>query len=421
MESLAIIGSGIAGMGCAHYLKDRYQLTIYEQAGWIGGHTNTVTVEEKGREVPIDTGFMVYNEVTYPRLIRLFKELEVETQPTDMAFGVFQTAAHFYWCSTGVNGLFAQRGNLLKPNFWAMIWDISRFNKDARELLSDPLDTTLSLGDFVRQRGYSEGFVQYYIVPMSAAIWSTPGDQMLDFPAHTLARFFHNHGLLGIRGHLPWRTVTGGSKQYREKLIAPFRKAIREGCGATEIERRSDGVWVTDSSGEVSRYDKVIVATHADQALRLLNQPDEAESQLLGSFRYSRNDVLLHTDTNVMPPSRRAWASWNYRIVESPQGSMTASTHYWMNALQKVSEAENYFVSVNHPELVDPEKVLWQTVYEHPTFDRAALEAQIHLDDLNVDGPVYFCGSYFRYGFHEDALMSAELLCEHLLQTALYA
>ncbi len=416
MEKLAIIGTGIAGMACAHYLRHRYKLAIYEKESWVGGHTNTVIVEEKGKPIAIDTGFMVYNEVTYPRLIEFFRKLEVPTQPTDMAFGVYEPGNSFYWCSNGFNGLFAQRQNAFKSFFWQMLRDVSRFNADARSLLDESENFRMSLGEFVKSRKYSNAFIKHYIVPMSAAIWSTPGDQMLEFPAQTLARFFHNHGLLGVKGHLPWRTVSGGSRSYRDKLIAPFRKDIRIGCAATGVERVPDGVWITDRAGNRERYDCAIIACHADQALQLISHPTYQENSLLSCFNYSRNEVLLHTDSSVMPPRQRAWASWNYRIEHDQTGREIASTHYWMNRLQKVSENQDYFVTVNHPDLVDPNKVLWHATYEHPTYDQAAMDAQARLPELNKDGPVYYCGSYFRYGFHEDALLSAENLCDHLMQ-----
>ena len=427
MERIAIIGTGIAGLGCARQLQGRAHLTLFERESWVGGHTNTVEVTAHpgdqggadGDRVPIDTGFMVFNRVTYPRLCALFDELDVPIKPTSMSFGVHHVGEGLAYASGGLAELFAQPQNALSPGFWGMVRDITRFNRRAQETLDDKTAHGLSLATFLERERLGRRFRDHYLVPMTGAIWSTPPDRMLDFPAATLFRFMSNHGLLRMKGHHPWYTVDGGSRAYRERLIAPFRDRIATGRAATRVERLpGKGVTVICERGAQETFDRVVIATHADEALALLAVPTSDERRLLGVFRYQKNPVLLHTDAGVMPRARRAWASWNYRLDPAENGGVRASTHYWMNNLQGVSETQDYFVSVDDPGLVDLEKVLWSHTYTHPTFDEATAAAQPELPHLNATGPIYFAGSYFRYGFHEDALMAgqaaAEAVCAHL-------
>ncbi|MBM3877484.1 MAG: NADP transhydrogenase subunit alpha [Verrucomicrobia bacterium] len=417
MTRIAIIGTGIAGLGCAHFLESRFDLTLFERNDYPGGHTNTVSVEEPGRAVPIDTGFMVFNEVTYPRLTRLFRELGVATKATSMSFSVQHVPSGLEFCGSSVNHLFAQRRNLLRPRYWRMLRQINRFNGEAAVALDDPAFANHTLGRYVAERGYGDDFLNFYLVPMSAAVWSTPPERMLEFPATTLLRFFHNHGFLGLHTQHPWRTVSGGAKTYVEKIVAPLRKRVRLRSTVVRVERLANGARVTTTDGRSEDFDKVILACHADQSLRLLADADVPERALLGEFQYQKNLATLHTDGSVMPRARLAWASWNYRIEHGAAGRVAPSTIYWMNSLQSVSEHENYFVSINAPGLIAPERVLRRIEYEHPLFNLGAIRAQAELPKLNQRSPsqaVYFCGSYFKHGFHEDALASALDLCRAL-------
>jgi predicted NAD/FAD-binding protein len=408
VEKLAIIGTGIAGLGCAHLLQRRFALTLYEKNDYVGGHTNTLTVDAEHGALPIDTGFMTYNEVTYPNLTRLFHDLGVATQPTSMSFSVQHLPSELEFCGSSFNHLFGQRRNLLKPSFWKMLLQINRFNEEAVAMLNSPAYQSYSLGQYVHERNYGDHFLKLYLMPMSCAVWSTPPDRMLQFPAMTLLRFFHNHGFLGLHTQHPWLTVTGGAKRYVDRLTAPFRDRIYLRRGAVSVRRQQDGVQVRDESGHVEHYDRVILACHADQALGMLSDADEHERALLSEFKYQPNTALLHTDAGVMPATRRCWSSWNYRIDSDGAGQIAPSTIYWMNSLQGLPSSQDYFVSINGENLPRADSVLRRVDYEHPLFNLGAIRAQRELPRLNERmSNVFFCGSYFRYGFHEDAFTSA--------------
>lgn len=423
MAKLAIIGTGIAGLGCAHFLQRDYDLTLFEQNSYAGGHTNTVTVSEPdtGRPVPIDTGFMVFNHVTYPLLTRLFRELAVPTKPTLMSFSVRDADSGLEYAGSSLNHLFAQRRNLFRPRFYRMLGAISRFNKEAIAALDDPAAQNETLGDYVKRRGYGDDFFNLYLVPMSSAVWSTPPEMMLAFPATSLLRFFHNHGFLGLHTQHQWWTVEGGAKSYVEKITAPWRDRLRLGQAATRVARLPQGgVSITTSTGATEQFDDVILACHGDQALKLLDQPSADETRLLREFKYQPNVATLHTDTAVMPRTPLAWSSWNYEINRKPSSGRTSTaTHYWMNSLQGVSKRENYFVTINRPEAIAPEKVLKRINYEHPLFSLGAVRAQAELPALNLAARTgthtYFAGAWQRYGFHEDGLLSAYTLSQLLL------
>lgn len=423
MSRLAIIGTGIAGMGSAHFLHRHHDLAIFEANDYVGGHTNTVCATEPGtgREVPIDTGFMVYNEATYPLLTRLFAQLQVPVKKTTMSFAVRDDLSGLEWCGSSLNHLFAQRKNLVNLRFLKMLAAINRFNKEAVAALDEPETSEITLGEYVRRRGYGEDFFSLYLVPMSSAVWSTPPDLMLSFPAASLLRFFHNHGFLGLNTQHQWLTVDGGSREYRERLIAPFRGAIQTNRAAVRVIRNGPGrpVTVMTADGAAQSFDRVIVATHADQALRLLVNPTPDEVRLLGEFKYQANTATLHTDASVLPRAQLARAAWNYQLTRDKLGRLSPATHYWMNALQGVSDREQYFVTINRPETIDEAKVIKRIDYTHPLFSLGAVRAQVELPKLNEQArgrtETYFAGSYFRYGFHEDAFMSAVQLSELLL------
>jgi predicted NAD/FAD-binding protein len=419
MQTIAIIGTGISGLGCAYFLHRRYQLTLYEKSDHVGGHTNTLSVEDERGPVSIDTGFMTYNEVTYPNLSRLFRELAVASRLSSMSFSVQHLPSELEFCGSSLNHLFGQRRNLFRPGFWRMLLQINRFNQEAVAAIESSRDQALSLGDYVRERNYSEQFLNYYLLPMSCAVWSTPPDRMLQFPAITLLRFFYNHGFLGLHTQHQWRTVRGGASTYVDRLIAPFRDRIFRRRGAVVVRRNCDQVQVTDESGHTAHYDHVILACHADQSLQMLKDADGEEQAVLGQFKYQPNTALLHTDARVMPRSGRCWSSWNYRVNYDADGGVMPSTIYWINRLQGIDAQRNYFVSINGEEALQPQSVLKCIHYEHPLFNDGAIRAQQQLPRLNERRTgVYLCGSYFRYGFHEDAFSSALQLSRLLAEDA---
>lgn len=410
---LAIIGTGIAGMACGHYLRGKYDVFFYEKNNYAGGHTNTITVDEDGKEINIDTGFMVFNHVNYPLLNKLFAELDVPSYGTDMSFSVQYKPAHLEFCGSGLNGLFAQRKNVFNVRHIKMLLQIARFNKEAVKDIENPTYANYSIGEYVKEKGFGKDMLQRYLIPMSAALWSTPMDKIADFHAQSLIRFYFNHGFLGLNTQHKWYTVTNGSHTYRDKIMQPFKDKLRLNDPVVSVSRKNGKAIIRTRSGIEAEYDKVIIACHGDQALALLDEPTTREQGLLSKFKYQPNKTVLHTDASVMPANKRVWSSWNYRM-EKKEDKLYASTIYWMNSLQNISNKKNYFVSLNDPGNIDENKIVKEIDYEHPLFDMHTTNAQLELPLLNETGPVYFCGSYFRYGFHEDALWSAVNLCNKL-------
>ena len=421
MPSLAIIGTGIAGLGCAHFLHRRFAVTLFEQNSHVGGHTNTVTAPEPGtgRPLPIDTGFMVFNHETYPQLTRLFRQLEVPTKQTDMSFSVRHENTGLEFCGSSLNLLFAQRRNLFRPSFYRLLGAIARFNREALAALEDPASETQTLADYVQARGYGADFINLYLIPMSSAVWSTPPEKMLLFPVRTLIRFFHNHGFLGLDTQHQWWTVDGGAQEYVKRLTAPWAGQIRRNACVTRVSRSALGAFVTTADGITQRFDKVILAAHGHESLALLADPVPDEARLLREFQYQANTATLHTDASLMPRTRRAWSAWNYSIARDTAGQVSPMTIYWMNRLQGVSDRENYFVSINGAARIDPARVLRTIAYEHPLFTLGAVRAQAEIPGLNERAAggteTYFCGAWTRYGFHEDGLLSAVNLSHQLL------
>lgn len=399
MKRVAIIGSGVAGMSCAAELHDSYDITVFEKNDYIGGHTNTVTVDEDGCSIPIDTGFMVYNEVTYPNLTQLFLKLRINTKPTNMSFSVQHQPSGLEFSGTGFGGLFAQSKNVFNRKHWSFLLEINRFTQSCAEVLSSHDLGQMTVREYCRLRGYSNSFRDRYLVPMSAAVWSSPPGEMLQFPIQTLVRFFTNHRFLSLNGQLAWRTVVGGSRVYRDALVAPFLGKIQTRNSAKSLEMNNSGVVVTDSQGTRQSFDAVVVASHADEALGLLLFPTDLQQRLLSRWKYQKNIATLHSDESVMPKAKRAWASWNYRVDH-----LGPSTVYWMNNLQGVSNKRNYFVSINDPGNLDRAKIFQEIEYHHPLYSNEAVGTQRLLPELNQEGKIFFCGSYFKYGFHEDAL-----------------
>ncbi len=408
---IAVIGTGIAGMSAAWLLSHGHRVTVYEQATRLGGHSNTTDVVGLDGAVAVDTGFIVYNEAAYPNLTALFRYLDVATQPSDMSFAVSLRDGAVEYAGTDLRGLFAQPSNLIRLRFWRMLHDLLRFYREAPQELATIEDDGLSLRAWLDARCYGAAFVEDYLLPMAAAIWSTPASAVGDQPAANFIRFCQNHGLLQVRNRPIWRTVVGGSRSYVARLTRPYLHAARLGCGARSLQRFSDGVQVTDTFGGQVHFDHVVVATHPDQALAMLVDRSDTEAALLGAFRYCLNPAILHTDASLMPRRRAVWSSWNYLGDVAAKGP---SVTYWMNRLQGVRTAEPLFVSLNPPRQPDPARVLQTEQYAHPQMDAAAISAQQRLWSLQGVRRTWFCGAWFGAGFHEDGLQSGLAVAEQL-------
>ena len=418
---VAVIGAGVAGLGAAWLLshpsaRTRHEVVVFEREQRFGGHSCTVDVETPQGSVPVDMGFIVFNQRNYPNLVALFEQLGVPTEDSNMSFAVSLDGGRFEYASA-FSGFVAQRSNVLRPAFLRMTRDILRFNRLAPKLLERSEDLDFTIGHFISEAGFGEAFRDRYLLPMASCIWSTPLCRMLDYPAQTMARFFSNHGLLTIGSQLQWRTVSGGSRSYVERLVAPLRQQARLATPATRIRRHETGVDVRDAQGHWQSFDCVVLACHADQALALLDDADERERELLGRFAYSSNEVWLHGDASLMPQRRPVWSSWNY-VAGSPSlnsdaAASNVSVTYWMNRLQNLA-GPDLFVSVNPDREPDPATVHRRHTFEHPMFDSAAIRAQRELPFIQGVRRTFFCGSYAGYGFHEDALSAgldvAELL-----------
>jgi uncharacterized protein len=416
LQKLAIVGTGIAGLSAAYFLSQEYEIHLFEKNSYIGGHTNTVDILEEGISIPIDTGFIVYNEVTYPNLTRFFKEIKVETKNSSMSFSVQHIPSHLEFSGSGLNGLFAQRSNLFSPKYIKFLLQINRFNETAPQILDDPKFKNYTLKQYLDEFNYNEDILYKYLIPMSSAVWSTENDLMLSFPATTLIRFFLNHGFLGLSTQHQWKTVCNGSRSYVQKLLSLITPKINLNSSIQKIIRENNSVKLISENGKSEIFDKVLLATHADTSLRLLESPTDTEKKLLSPFKYQKNIATLHTDESVMPKKKLCWSSWNYRVEENN----FPSTIYWMNSLQNVSQKKNYFVSINGENSIDPKKIIQKIVYEHPIFSVASSNAADSLQSLNETGPIYFSGSYFRYGFHEDAFSSGLNAAEKILRKKIW-
>jgi len=404
-KKVAIIGAGAAGLTAAYLLNSRYDITLFEKNDYLGGHTHTAVIPDgPDAGTPIDTGFIVFNDRNYPTLLRLFERLGIKGQLSDMSFGVNVPSIDFQYSSYVPRGLFAQKKNFFRPVFWQMIRGILRFNKEAvRDLMSGRVRQQ-TLGEYLVKRNYSEPFRKYYLIPMGAAIWSTPCGQMLDFPAENFMRFFYNHGLLSLKGRPHWMTVPGGSQSYVKVIRRELEGKYRVSLPALQIKRDENSVTVMTSQ-VAEKFDYAVVAVHADEACRLLSDPDSEETRLLGPWTYSKNRAVLHCDESVMPSCPEAWASWNYhRSSEATDASVSLTYH--MNRLQALKTQKQYFVSLNLEKPPAPEKIIRETDYWHPVYTPASLKAQKDLPSLNGRRRTYYCGSYFGYGFHEDAVKS---------------
>ena len=410
-KRIAVIGAGISGLSAAWLLGQEHEVVLYEREKRLGGHSNTVMVEGAPEAVPVDTGFIVYNETTYPNLTALFSHLGVATKASDMSFAVSRDAGRLEYSGTGLGGLFAQKRNVANPRFWSMLRDLVRFYRSAAAGLAD-LPASHTLGDYLQRGGYGAAFRDDHLLPMAGAIWSAPCSAILGYPACAFICFFHNHGLLMLNGRPQWRTVDGGSIAYVRKLADAFSGSIRLGADIAAITRHGDHVTIAERHGHSERFDAVLIATHADQALALLADPSPEERALLGAFRYSRNEAVLHTDTSAMPRRRAVWSSWNH--VDGSAGDDAASVTYWMNRLQGFETAQPVLVTLNPRQPLDEARVLRRETYHHPVFDRAAIEAQKRLWTLQGQRGTWFCGAHFGSGFHEDGLQSGLAAAEAL-------
>jgi len=408
---IAIVGSGIAGLVSAYLLSRRHEVTVFEAGDWVGGHTHTVDVEIDQQRHAIDTGFIVFNDWTYPNFIRLLEQLGVESQPTEMSFSVCDPRSGLEYNGNNLNTLFAQRSNLLSPGFLRMLMDILRFNREAiADLEAGGLHGQMTLGDYLQQQRYSQRFIDHYIVPMGSAIWSMSLKEMLNFPLAFFIRFFHNHGLLSVNDRPQWRVIKGGSRSYIPALSKPFAENIRLSCPVQRIRRDETGVTVLSRQGE-ERFDRIVLACHSDQALKLLEQPSPEEQAILGDIRYADNDVVLHTDTRLLPSRRLAWASWNYRLGGDPE--QPAALTYNMNILQGLDASRTFCVSLNQTDQIDPAQILGRFTYAHPQFSVAASAAQQQWQTLLGKQHTFFCGAWWANGFHEDGVVSALRVASH--------
>ena len=409
---IAVVGTGIAGMSAAWLLNQGHDITVYEKEPRIGGHSNTVEASLSSGKLPVDTGFIVYNERNYPNLTALFAHLGVDTDASDMSFAASVDGGGLEYSGSDINGLIGQRSNVLRPRFWRMVRDLLHFYRNAPAFLNEP-DDGMSLGDYLDRHGYSDAFVSDHLLPIGAAIWSTSALEMRAYPAKAFIRFFVSHGLFELVDRPQWRTVTGGSRRYVEKLTEPYRDRIRFDA-ATKIMRHPDHVEIHDSRGQVERFDAIVLASHADESLRLLGDADDRERSLLGPWRYTKNRAVLHTDASLMPKRRNIWSSWNFLEESRVQADAQICVTYWMNRLQSLESSKDFFVTLNPNHEPPSDSILYETEYDHPFFDTAALETQSRLWSLQGHRRTWYCGSYFGYGFHEDALQSGLAAAEQL-------
>ncbi len=401
---VAIIGTGIAGNVAAYHLRKRHEITVYEANSYVGGHTNTIDVQTERGSLPVDTGFIVFNDRTYPNFVRLLSEIGAESLQSEMSFSVRADTSGLEYNGSNLNGLFAQRRNLLRPAFIRMIRDILKFNREAPAFLETG-DHQLSLNEYLRLGQYGAEFVREYLVPMGAAIWSAEPETMQRMPANFFIRFFQNHGLLGLNDRPTWRVIQGGSREYVTRLIGGHEDKIRLNCAVESISRLTKGVRIHTRGSEPEFFDAVFLACHSDQALRLLTDATQAEREILGAIGYQPNEAILHTDKSLMPGRRHAWASWNYHLPDTQNERATLTYH--MNRLQGLADKTQYFVTLNSSELIRPETVIRKISYDHPVFTAKAVQAQQRKAEIDGVNRTYFCGAYWRYGFHEDGVVSA--------------
>ncbi len=401
---IAVIGTGIAGNVAARHLCREHEITVFEAGDHVGGHSHTHDVIHNGQRFAIDTGFIVFNDWTYPNFIALLDEIGVESQATAMSFSSRCEASGIEYNGSSLNRLFAQRRNLFRPRFHAMIRDILRFNRESRELLDD-MDATVSLGSYLEDRQFGRMFIDNYIIPMGAAIWSTDPQQMLAFPACHFIRFFANHGLLNIKDRPQWRVISGGSREYVKKLTAPYRDRIRLNDAVVSVRRTPEYVEVRTAAGINERFDYLFIASHSDQALAMLADATQTEHDVLAAIPYQDNEAVLHTDTALLPEKTRTWAAWNYLRRQRDSGRVSVT--YNMNILQGLQSDTTFCVTLNDTQHIDPDRIICRMQYQHPVYNTAGIAAQQRQQDINGKRRTWYCGAYWRYGFHEDGVVSA--------------
>ena len=415
---IAIIGSGIAGNVAAYHLNKEHDITLFEQNSHIGGHTHTHSISDATGELNIDTGFIVLNDRTYPNFIKLLDELDVDIQKSEMSFSVKCEHTRLEYNGNNLNTLFAQRSNLFSPRFYRMISDILRFNREAAEFINNT-GSDQSLGDFLHNGNYSEIFINKYIVPMGAAIWSTNPEDMFSFPARFFFKFFLNHGLLSVNDRPQWYVIKGGSNNYVKKLIKSFKDRIRTKCPVDKIIRYDDHVEIHTQRHGVERFDYVFIASHSDQALTMLQNPSAQERSTLAAIQYQKNEAVLHTDKSLLPIRENAWASWNYHIPKDARSNVALT--YNMNILQGLDSDSTYCVTLNYTDQIDEGKILKTIEYHHPVFTPESIIAQDNHRLINGTGRTYYCGAYWRNGFHEDGVVSALNALSHFKQDISHA
>jgi uncharacterized protein len=402
---IAIIGSGISGLTAAYYLHKDHDIYLYEADSRLGGHTATKQVHVNGQDYLIDTGFIVFNDWTYPNFIKLLTELGVESQPTEMGFSVFNPDTQFEYAGTNLGTLFAQKRNLFSLSHWKMLRDIVRFNKEAvLDLEAGKLEANESLGRYLERKHYSEAFIERYLIPMGSAIWSATQGTMLNFPLEFFIRFFNNHGLLNVVNRPQWRVIKGGSKAYIAPLIAGFKHRIRLNSPVARIVRTATGVTII-ANGEAEYFDQVVIACHSDQALKMLGEPSNDEQKILGTITYQNNSVVMHTDTSLLPQKKSTWSSWNYLLQDNAHQAPILT--YSMNILQGIESKTEFCVTLNAKHKIDPKKILGKYEYAHPVFSRDVVQAQAAWPLINGVNRTWFCGAYWFNGFHEDGVNSA--------------
>ncbi|MBP7253217.1 MAG: NAD(P)-binding protein [Alphaproteobacteria bacterium] len=411
-QKIAIIGTGISGLGAASLLHAQHEITLYEKNDYIGGHSRTVEVMTKDGIVPVDTGFIVFNKRNYPLLTRLFQHCDVPFVASDMSFGASIADGWLEYSTQSPGQIFAQPQNFLRPAFWRMLADIFKFNRKAASYLNKP--PSFTLGDCLNELGLGAWFQNYFLLAMGAAIWSTPVAEMLKFPACSFIRFFDNHGLLTVHDQPQWYTVKGGSREYVTRVTRAFKDRIWLNCGAVAVRRVAEGVIINDSRGGTMTYDQVVFACHADQALALIENPTPAEKLILSAFQYQPNRAVLHSDTSFMPQRKKAWASWVYHCQGKADAGQSVSLSYWMNNLQPLATDQPLIVTLNPGREPDRRLVHNDYVFEHPVFNAAAVSNQSAIEAIQGCDRLWFCGAYQRYGFHEDGLGSAVKMVERM-------
>jgi predicted NAD/FAD-binding protein len=411
---IAIIGSGISGLTSAYLLSEDHEVVLFESNDYIGGHTNTADVGLNGDTYAIDTGFIVFNQKTYPNFVKLIRRLGVGWQKSVMSFSVQCEKTGLVFSPSTLNSLFIQRRNLLRPSFYRMLWDVARFKKDSEALLTSD-DNHLTLDAYLTAKGYSQAFVRQFIMPMGQAIWSADPEKFNAFPARFFARFFKNHGFLDIKDQPQWLTVKGGSRQYIKPITQPYADRIRLNCPVARVRRYTDHVEIQPRNHSAEKFDQVVIATHSDQALSLLEDPTDTERIILDAIPYQENHTVLHCDDTLLPRQRGAWASWNYRIPKKDIDRVKVT--YDMNILQSVDAPREFCVSLNCREEIDPAKIFREIIYHHPVYHAESLAARNRHHEINGANRTYFAGAYWGYGFHEDGVVSALNVCRHFGKT----